>query len=383
MSQVASLPRAGAEHEAAARSRAQGPELSIVIPTYKESGNIAPLLRKLEAALDGVLWEAVFVDDDSPDGTAVSVKAIAAADSRVRCLRRVGRRGLAGACIEGMLASAAPYVAVMDADLQHDERLLPKMLAILKRGESDMVVGSRYGSGGSAEGLSKARGFMSRAATAIARRWTHVRLSDPMSGFFMMRRDVFDSLAGSLSTQGFKILLDIVITAKGKLRIAEEPYVFGTRQNGQSKLDAQVALDFVGLLLTKLTGGALTPRFLSFALVGTIGLGVHLIALRAGLVGLSLPFMYAQTLATFVAMTGNFFLNNQLTYRDKRLTGPAAVRGLFSFYAVSAVGALTNVGAASWLYAYQPVWWLAGIAGALMGAVWNYALSNVLVWRVK
>ena len=383
MSQTASLPRAAAEPEAAARARARGPELSVVIPTYKESGNIAPLLAKLEAALDGVAWEAVFVDDDSPDGTAASVKAIAMADARVRCLRRVGRRGLAGACIEGMLASSALYVAVMDADLQHDERLLPKMLTILKAGESDMVVGSRYGTGGSAEFASKTRGLLSRAATTIARRWTHVRLNDPMSGFFMMRRDSFDALAPSLSPQGFKILLDIVITAKGRLRITEEPYVFGTRLHGQSKLDAQVALDFIGLLLAKLTGGAVTPRFLSFALVGTIGLGVHLIALRAGLIALNLPFLYAQTLATFVAMTGNFVLNNQLTYRDKRLTGAAAARGLLSFYAVSALGAVTNVGAASWLYAYQPVWWLAGIAGALMGAVWNYALSNVLVWRVK
>ncbi|MSP95102.1 MAG: glycosyltransferase family 2 protein [Alphaproteobacteria bacterium] len=383
MSQTASLPRAAAQHEAAARARAEAPELSIIIPTYKESGNVALVVQRLEATLEGLNWEAIFVDDDSPDGTASSVKTIAASDTRVRCLRRVIRRGLAGACIEGMLASSAPYVAVMDADLQHDERLLPKMLAILKQGQSDMVVGSRYVAGGSAEGLSKTRGAMSRVATSIAHRWTTVRLTDPMSGFFMMRRDKFDPLAASLSTQGFKILLDIVITANGKLRIVEEPYVFGTRQHGQSKLDAQVGLDFLGFLLTKLTGGAVTPRFFSFALVGTIGLGVHLIALRAGLIGLALPFVYAQILATMVAMTGNFFLNNQLTYRDKRLTGWSAGRGLLSFYAVSAVGALTNVGAASWLYAYEPVWWLAGIAGALVGAVWNYALSNVLVWRVK
>jgi dolichol-phosphate mannosyltransferase len=384
MSQIASLPRAAAESEVATDARGAAPELSIVIPTYKESGNVRPLLARLDAVLAGLRWEAIFVDDDSPDGTAAAVKAIAATDARVRCLRRVARRGLAGACIEGMLASSAPYVAVMDADLQHDERLLPRMLAILQTGESDMVVGSRYvEGGGSADGFSKARGAMSRAATALARQWTHVRLTDPMSGFFMMRRDRFDSLAASLSTQGFKILLDIVITAKGNLRIAEEPYVFGARQHGQSKLDAQVGLDFFGLLLAKATGGVVTPRFLSFALVGTLGLGVHLVVLRAALALLMQPFVYAQSLATFVAMTGNFFLNNQLTYRDKRLTGWPALRGLLSFYAVSAIGAVANVGAASWLYAYQPVWWLAGIAGALMGAVWNYALSNVLVWRVK
>src|SRR5258706_6561872 len=204
-----------------------------------------------------------------------------------------------------------------------------------------------------------------------------------MSGFFMMRRDRFDPLASSLSTQGFKILLDIAITAKGSLRIAELPFVFAAPHHGESKLDAQVGLDFLGLLLAKLTGGVVTPRFLSFALVGTIGLAVHLLILRTALVGFGLDFPEAQASATIVAMTGNFVLNNRLTYRDRRLSGIGFLKGLLAFYAVSAVGALTNVGMASWLYAHQPVWWLAGAAGALMGAVWNYSMATLLVWRVK
>jgi dolichol-phosphate mannosyltransferase len=231
--------------------------------------------------------------------------------------------------------------------------------------------------------LSKRRSFISRFATALARRITGVDIKDPMSGFFMMRRDRFDPLAGKLATQGFKILLDIVITAKGSLRIVEEPYVFALRMHGESKLDAQVGLDFLGLLVAKLTGGVVTPRFLSFVLVGTTGLGVHLISLKFALSAFGLPFPEAQAAATAVAMTGNFVLNNRLTYRDRHLTGFAFVKGLLGFYAVSAVGALTNVGMASWLYAHQPVWWLAGVAGALMGAVWNYSMSTLLVWRVK
>jgi dolichol-phosphate mannosyltransferase len=295
----------------------------------------------------------------------------------------VSRRGLAGACIEGMLSSSAPFVAVMDADLQHDEKLLPRMFALLKSGEGDMVVGSRYVEGGSSAVFSKSRGAISRFATSLARRLTGVELSDPMSGFFMMRRDRFDPLARSLSTQGFKILLDIVITAKGGLRIVEEPFVFAARSHGESKLDAQVGLDFLGLLLAKLTGGVVTPRFLSFALVGTIGLGVHLLILRTALVAFGIAFPEAQATATFVAMTGNFLLNNRLTYRDRRLSGLGFLKGLLGFYAISAVGALTNVGMASWLYAHQPVWWLAGAAGAVMGAVWNYSMATLLVWRVK
>jgi dolichol-phosphate mannosyltransferase len=282
-----------------------------------------------------------------------------------------------------MLSSCAPYVAVIDADMQHDETILPRMLAVLRAGEAEMVVGSRYIAGGSAGSFSRGRGFLSRAATWLARTLTRVQLTDPMSGFFMMRRDSFDPLAPELTTQGFKILFDIAITAGGRLRIVEEPYAFATRQHGESKLDAQVGLDFIGLLLGKLSGGLITPRFLSFGFVGGLGLAVHLAVLRTGLSGFSLDFPMAQSLATFVAMTGNFLLNNRLTYRDRRLSGWPMLRGLLGFYAISSVGALTNVGIASWLYTHEPVWWLAGLSGAIMGAVWNYSMSNLLVWRVK
>jgi dolichol-phosphate mannosyltransferase len=360
-----------------------GQELTIVIPTFRERDNVMPLLAKLDAALQGIAWEAVFVDDNSPDGTAALVKEIALRDPRIRCIRRVIRRGLAGACIEGMLSSSATYVAVMDADLQHDERILPRMLDILRSGEKDLVVGSRYIAGGSADAFSSARGTMSRVATKLARRLTHVTLSDPMSGFFMMRRASFDPLAEKLSSQGFKILLDIVITARGSLRIAEEPFVFGQREHGESKLDAQVALDFLGLLFAKATGGAVSTRFLSFLLVGASGVVVHLVILRALLVLFGQGFAVAQAVATLVAMTTNFLLNNALTYRDRRLKGAAMVKGLFGFYLVSAVGALGNVGIAAWLYAHDSIWWVAGLAGAVIGAVWNYVLSNIFVWRVK
>ena len=363
--------------------QAEALELSVIVPTFKERDNVALLVERIEAALTGVAWEVVFVDDDSPDGTAALAKEIAVRNPRVRCIRRVTRRGLAGACIEGILSSAARFVAVMDADMQHDEKLLPRMLEILNTGEKDLVVGSRYSAGGSAKAFSKGRGTISRMATTLARRLTGVTLSDPMSGFFMMRRTSFDPLAGSLSTQGFKILLDIVITSRGALRIAEEPYVFGARAHGESKLDAQVGLDFLGLLLAKLTGGAVTPRFLSFLLVGASGIVVHLGILRFALVFLGQGFAVAQTIATLVAMTSNFVLNNALTYRDKRLSGFAMAKGLIVFYAVSTVGALANISIASWLYANDSVWWIAGVAGALMSAVWNYALSNLFVWRLK
>jgi dolichol-phosphate mannosyltransferase len=361
-------------------------ELSIVAPTYQERGNVAELVRRLDLALQGIAWEIIFVDDNSPDGTAAAVKEIAARDPRVRCLRRVGRRGLAGACIEGILSSAAPFVAVMDADLQHDEKVLPAMLARLTRGEADLVAATRYVAGGSAAGLAGSRGAISALATRLTRRLTGTPLSDPMSGFFMIRRERFEAIAPRLSPVGFKILLDIAATAGPGLRIAEQPYSFGERFEGESKFNAQIGMEFLGLLLAKMTGDRLDPRFIFFALVGSIGLVVHLVALKLSLVFvLDQPdkFEIAQVIATFVAITSNFVLNNELTYRDRRLKGLAMLRGYLLFCLFCAGGALANVDLAHWLYANREVWWVAGLAGAVMSALWNYAMSTLFVWRAR
>src|SRR5580692_3740536 len=215
---------------------AVAPQLSVVVPTFNERDNVTKLYRQLQSALAGVAWEVIFVDDNSPDGTWDVVGTLAQADVRVRCIRRIGRRGLSGACIEGILASSAPYAAVIDADLQHDETQLPKMLALLQTGKIDLVVGSRYIEGGSADSFNKGRAGASQLATEVAKRVLRVEIADPMSGFFMIRSDRFEQVAPQLSTQGFKILLDIVATARGDLRIKEIPYTFGARLHGESKL---------------------------------------------------------------------------------------------------------------------------------------------------
>jgi dolichol-phosphate mannosyltransferase len=357
------------------------PELSVVVATLNERENVPILLRDLSVALHGVNWEVIFVDDDSPDGTSRKVREIARLDPRVRCLRRISRQGLAGACIEGMLASSALAVAVMDGDLQHDEKLLVPMFRAIREG-ADLVVASRAMAGGAVgDGLTGWRSWGSRLANFAARWLTGVRLSDPMSGFFMMRREQFDALASRLSTQGFKILLDIVASSEGRLAIIELPYRFRPRQHGRSKLDGLVVLQYGGLLLAKLTGDRISIRFVLFALVGASGLLVHVAALKAMLSLGNVGFSWAQTLAAFAAMTWNFVLNNQLTYRDRRLRGSAALAGLLSFYAVCSVGTVANVGVANWIYHDLPTWWLAGGAGALMGAVFNYATSSAFTWR--
>ena len=359
------------------------PQLSVVVPTFNERDNVTVLYRRLDAVLKEVSWEVIFVDDNSPDGTWELVRELARRDSRVRCIRRIGRRGLSGACIEGILASSAPYAAVIDADLQHDEAQLAKMVALLRDGSAELVVGSRYIDGGSADSFNKQRAGASALATEVARRVLRVEIKDPMSGFFMIRRDRFEQLAPQLSTQGFKILLDIVATAQGTLRTVEIPYTFGSRQHGESKLDSMVALDFLGLVLAKLTHDIISLRFLLFGMVGSIGLVVHLTTLFVAFDWFAMPFPESQVAGALVAMTSNFILNNFLTYRDQRLKGFAILRGLLLFYLVCSVGLLANVGVAFSVYDQEPIWWLAGAAGALMGVVWNYAMSGLFVWRKR
>ncbi|MBV9969684.1 MAG: glycosyltransferase family 2 protein [Xanthobacteraceae bacterium] len=368
---------------AGASGVAPAPELSVIVPAYNERDNVPLLVELLRRTLDGVAWEVIFVDDNSPDGTAAAVRAIGTTDDRVRCIRRIGRRGLAGACIEGILSSQARYVAILDADMQHDETLLAPMLERLRKGDVDVVVGSRYIPGGSADSFTSKRRFMSRLSHVAAHMITKVDLSDSGSGFFMIRRDAVEALAPRLSSQGFKLLLDIMTTARGTLRPAEMPYTFRQRQHGESKLDAAIVLDFAALLVAKLTNDAISFRFLMFCFVGLTGVVIHMIALWVAIHSAALRFEIAQVIATVIAVCWNFVLNNMLTYRDQRLTGWRLVTGLLRFQLICAFGAISNVGAAAWIYGFGESWWVAGLAGAVMSAVWNYVVSAAFVWRSR
>ena len=365
-------------------ARRGAPTLTVVVPCFNERANVAPLVARLDTALAGIPWEAVFVDDDSPDGTAGEVRRIAQLDPRVRCIRRIGRRGLASAVIEGALSSSAQFVAVIDGDLQHDETRLPDMLSILSGGDHDIVVGSRHVDGGDAVGLANRwRHLLSDGGIRMAQFFLPVRLNDPMSGYFALPRPLFEELAPRLTGQGFKILLDLVLSAPAPLRVAEVPTRFAERTAGESKLNAQVLLQFIGLLLDKVFGGLLPLRFISFALVGALGVIVHLIVLTLVLKVAGAGFEVAQIAATAVAMVFNFQLNNEITYRDQRLRGPRLWRGLPLFMIVCGIGGVANVGIAQMLYETNTAWTVAGALGAVIGVVWNYAVSATLVWRAR
>jgi dolichol-phosphate mannosyltransferase len=356
-------------------------KLSIVVPTLNERENLEPLLDLLSTALGDTAWEAIFVDDDSCDGTPERIRELARRDPRVRCLQRIGRRGLATACMEGLLASASPYIAVMDADLQHDERLLPLMLEALDSGAVDLVIGSRYVAGGGVGDWSSGRVRISGFATRLARFICKADIADPLSGFFMCRREVFEAALRRMSGQGFKILLDLLASSPEPPRVRELPYSFRERQHGESKLDTMIAWEYGMLLADKLVGRFVPVRFALFGVIGGLGLLVHLVVLWIALNSMGVGFSAAQAIATLVAMTSNFVLNNQFTYRDQRLRGLGLLRGLVIFYMICGVGAVANVGVASYAFTSHHAWWLAGAAGAVVGSVWNFAMSSVFTWR--
>ena len=359
------------------------PALSIVVPTYREAANVPVLFERIKAALEDLPWELIVVDDDSPDGTSEIAFTLAASDRRLRCLRRVNRTGLAGAVIEGWMSSSADLVAVIDGDLQHDERILGKMYRTLVADMGNLAIGTRVKTE-TEGGLSPARQMLSDLGKWFFHQIAGAPVADPMSGFFMIRRNIVSHLAPRLSPDGFKILVDVILSANGALKIVEIPYTFRKRVAGESKLTPLVGLDFLGLVAHHASGGILPIRFVLFALIGAIGLVVHILALSAFRAWLgTTEFQTAQIAATLVAMASNFALNNEITYRTHRYRGVRVIGGFAAFALGCSVGAFANIDVASWLYKSNQTWWVSGLSGAALSVVWNYAVSSNLIWRPR
>ncbi|GBQ27625.1 glycosyltransferase [Gluconacetobacter sacchari] len=367
----------------ACEAGATAADVSIVVPCYNERANVRPMVAALSQALAGREWEVIFVDDNSPDGTIDEVRALAEQDGRVRGVLRVGRRGLSSAVIEGVLSSSARIVAVMDGDMQHDESCLGQLIDAVARDGYDIAVGSRHVAGGDNAGLASGwRTFLSDSGIRIVQMILPVRLGDPMSGFFAMRRDLFERTVPRLSGTGFKILLDVFLSAPQRPRVLEVPFVFRPRAAGESKLDVLVLLQFAAMLGDKLCRGFLPIRFIGFGLVGLIGILVNLAVLEIGR-RCGTDFATGQWLGTLVAMVTNFWMNNALTYRDRRLRGMRMWLGLGLFMVICAAGAVADVGIARAIFSSDGQWGLASMAGAAIAVVWNYAVSSTLIWRVR
>jgi dolichol-phosphate mannosyltransferase len=356
-------------------------ELTVVIPTYKERQNIVPLVSALTTALDGVSWEVMFVDDHSPDQTADAIRTLALSNPRVRIIERIGRRGLSSACIEGMMASPAPYIAIMDADMQHDESILPEMLHLLEAGNLDVVVASRNTSGGSMGEFARERVRLSNLGLRVSKLVCNCDVTDPMSGFFVVNSRFFRVLAPHLTGAGFKLLVDILASSPTPPRIGEVPYRFRKRVAGESKLDVNVELEYLFLIVDKMVGAYLPTRFVLFVGVGSLGLLLHVAILGAFHLFSSAAFSVGQVVATISAMMFNYFVNNLVTFRDRRLKGKALLRGLAMFYAFCTLGVLINLSFADRLFAAGLPWYVAGLSGVAISSIWNYGVNAVVTWR--
>ncbi len=361
------------------------PTLSIVIPTYNEKDNIIIILENLKKVLKSISHEIIFVDDNSPDGTSAVVKDCMKKSSKIRLIHRIGRKGLAGAVIEGIFAANADIVAVMDCDLQHDETKLLDMINLFSRNNSlDIVIGSRFTETGeiSEKAFSKIRELGSKATTFIIKKVLNITSTDPLSGFFMVKKESFLKSSENLQTQGFKVLADFLATSGKNIEIKEIGYRFKNRIAGESKMSFLTTLELIGLVLSQILKGRVSIRFILFCMVGLSGIFVQL--LITGIVMLLInQFPTSQTFGIIAAMTSNYFLNNIITFQERKLKSLDLIRGLFSFYLICSLGAFTNIAIATYIFSFSSNWLISSFIGACFGAVWNFTLSSIFTWKSK
>ena len=359
------------------------PLVTVVVPTYNERANLAPVAAALRSALAGLDYEIMFADDDSPDGTAAAARALAQADPRIRVLHRIGRKGLSSAVVEGMLASSSPLIAVIDGDLQHDETILPEMIRRLREERLDIVIGSRNLAAGGMGSFARARVALSRGGELLSHWICGVQVSDPMSGYFVMTREFLQETLSSLSLVGFKLLVDLLASSPREVRVAEVPYIFRNRTHGESKLDLLVGIEYLQLLFDKLTRGWIPSTFLLYCLVGIVGVLFNLGAAAVLARYLGLGFLNAHIWAAIPTVAVNFFLHNNLTFRSARLKGLALAKGLALYYPACAIGLYAQVAVAVNLHGRGLTWLFASLAGVAIGSLWNYSMAYLLVWQVR
>jgi dolichol-phosphate mannosyltransferase len=352
---------------------------SIILPTYNEAGSLPRAIEALRTALAGRDdWEVIVVDDDSPDGTWQLAQELGKADRRIRCYRRIDRRGLSSAIVDGLSLGTGERLLVMDADLQHDASKVPELLAALDN--ADVSVGSRFMRGGGTGEWSKLRLLLSRTATLACRLVLGLRASDPMSGFFAVRREAFLTVAQRLNPRGYKLLMELLTLLRVK-PVAEVPYVFSPRLAGVSKLSGGVIWEF-GLSLIELgTRNIISARFMKYALVGLSGVGV-----QYGSFYLLWSQLLGEESGTFAAIgtaaVSNYIANNSWTFAERRHSSAAdLVRGFGLFVGISACGAFINQSVTWYLQHLGALLPLAMAAGILVSTVWNYFLNLDLTWK--
>lgn len=362
--------------------------LSLILPTYNEAENLPELLPKLEELLEDIPHEIIVVDDDSPDETWKVAQKIGHDLDDLHVIRRVGRRGLSSAVIEGFLSAKGEVLAVMDADGQHDMSVLPKLYEAVMGG-TGVAIGSRYVEGGSVGEWDERRHMLSRIATNLAIKLCRVKVRDPMSGFFAIEKKLFVAVSETLNPKGFKILLDLLVHVPKGTSVVEVPFEFATRLHGESKLSSKVKLEFLEYLYDVTIGKYLPLTFIKYCIVGGLGVFVHLVAYRMFAALLRdqadhlslLGFQWSVIGAIEVAILFNFYLNNIWTFAQVRLTGKALVAGFLKYNVACFFGAIANIAVSSYFFALGWQELVAVIIGACTGVTWNYTAGRMVAWK--
>lgn len=355
----------------------------MVLPTFNERDNVAPIVAELLPLESDFSLEILFVDDDSADGTAQEVRHLAHRHGCVRLIRRVGRAGLSSAIKEGILDATGDLVVVMDCDGQHEPATIVAAVEALKQTGADLVVGSRFHPDARIHGLSGQRERNSSWANSVARfSLPHYRrLTDYMSGFMVMQPEAVLPWVRRVDVNGFKFLYELLSLSGGRLHVTEVPLAFQPRMAGDSKLDLAIVWDLGVSILHTLLWRCIPRRAISFALVGASGVIVQLL-INHLLMLLGLSFEQALPPAVLAAASSNYLINNALTFRFQRQSGWRLVQGLCKFLVVASLPVVANVGVASAFYSLvsHDAFW-AQLAGILVVFVWNYAASSRFVWN--
>jgi dolichol-phosphate mannosyltransferase len=358
-------------------------EISVILPTYNEALNLPLIIPRLQAVLKPFSYEILIMDDNSPDGTYELAERLAADTPQIRAVRRLANRGLSQAVAEGFSVAKGKFMLVMDADMQHDETVIPDFIARFRAG-ADIVVGTRKAHGGAIENWSYMRRFISWGATRLAEIFLPQTCSDPMSGYFGLSRSFYNRISAEINPRGFKILLEILARAR-HATIAEVGYTFRPRQHGESKLTASVALAYLVALYDLKFGRYLPLRFVKYALVGVSGICVNALMFWLSRNCFAMRDSHSLIMAILVSIASNFFLNNHFTFSDRRLTGfRNLLWGYLKYNFICLGGAFINYAITMNLrqeFALNID--LANLVGVGVATFWNYFINLNLTWGQK
>lgn len=358
--------------------------VSIIIPTYNEVQNIVPLVKKIGIALNSKInWEVIFVDDNSPDKTYEKIKSLKNDYSNIKVIKRLHDRGLAGAVLAGLSRCNHEQIVTMDADLQHDPIFILELLDEMNKSKASIVVASRFIKSSNITNFHILREIGSKIMINFFNLFSSIKLSDPMSGFFVIKKDLFLKISKNLSTDGYKILADIILNIPNNVIVNQIPIDFKERNAGKSKMNLKVLWDLLIVIIYSFLKKYVPREYLSYIGVGMIGLSLHIFFLYFIYKMININFLISHFLATLIAIFVNYTLNNILTFYNNNLIGIKWLIGLFNYYVFCAYGIFISFAIAKTILSYELGWFLAGFMGAFTASVWNFTMSKFIIWHKK